>query len=120
VVWGRRGPAEDATVGQRVRNLLLAWVVLAVAVMNMVLGPILKLLPLPVPVMVMVATLGLFALVINTGLFLLTSWLMGSVKVDTFWAALLGAAVISIVWALLTFLVDRYTTRRLSAAPRPA
>ena len=131
-------------MGQRLKNLLLAWLILAAAVMitvailpgmdvdwepgtyllfaavfatvNLVLGPILKLLSLPV----MVVTLGLFALVINTGLFLLTDWIIDSVKVDTIWAALFGAVVISIVRVVLTFLVDRYTSRRIAATPRPA
>lgn len=73
------------------------------AVMNLLIGPILKLLSLPI----MVATLGLFGLVINAIIFLVADWWRGTIKIDTFTAALAAALVISIVRAALTFLVDR-------------
>jgi putative membrane protein len=119
-------------VRRRVGDLLIAWLILAaavvitvavmpglevddwhageifvfagvLAVMNLLIGPILKLLSLPI----MVATLGLFGLVINAVIFLVADWWRGTIKIDTFTAALAAALVISIVRAALTFLVDR-------------
>jgi len=118
-------------VTRRIQHLFLAWLVLAVAVMitvwlfpglevdwspgvymaiaavfalvNLFLGPVLRLLSLPV----MLATLGLFAFVINTALFLLTDWLMDSLHVETVWSALGGSVVISLVRAALMFVIDR-------------
>lgn len=112
-------------------RFLVAWVILAVAVMitfwifpgleadwhpglyllfgavfsiiNLLLGTVLRILSLPI----MVVTLGLFGVVINSGLFLLTGWLFDDVEVTTLWAALGGAVCISIVRAGLIFLVDR-------------
>jgi uncharacterized membrane protein YvlD (DUF360 family) len=54
------------------------------------------------------------------GLFLLTDWIVDSVKVDTIGAALLGAVIISIVRAALTALIDRRGARRMSTVARPA
>jgi len=108
-----------------IRNLLVRWVILAVAVgltiyfvsgvaiegglwqlflvalvfglISAVLGPILKLLTLPI----MAVTLGLFTLVINFVLFLLTTWIMPSLRVDGLWPAFLASLIISIVAAIL-------------------
>ncbi|QZY28985.1 phage holin family protein [Nocardioides coralli] len=73
-----------------------------------VVKPVVKLLSLPF----IVLTLGLFLWVINALMLMLTSWLAGELGlgfrvVDFFWAALLGAVVISVVnWA-----VDRVLER---------
>lgn len=117
---------------RRLESLLVAWLILAAAVwitvalfpglkvedwhagsylafaavfaaLNLLVGPLLRLLSLPI----MLATLGLFGVVINMGLFLLTDWLLDSVKIETLWAALGAAVCISIVRAGLTYLVDR-------------
>jgi|WetSurSiteA1Bulk_404760.scaffolds.fasta_scaffold192203_1 putative membrane protein len=87
----------------------------AVAVMAVVLGlvnafirPIMKLLSCGL----IILTLGLFTLVINAAMFLLASWISGLIgfglSVDSFWAAFLGALVVSLVsWALNLFLPDK-------------
>lgn len=64
---------------------------------NMFIKPIIKILTLPINLL----TLGLFALVINGVVF----WYMGvfidGFTVGTFWAALLGSIVVSIInWIL--------------------
>ena len=64
---------------------------------NMFIKPVIKILTLPINLL----TLGLFALVINGVVF----WYMGvfidGFNVDTFWAALLGSLVVSIInWLL--------------------
>ena len=54
-------------------------------------------------------TMGLFALLINAGMLVLTAWIADGVGLDVriegLWAALLGAVLISVVsWALNLFL----------------
>jgi len=74
------------------------------AVLNALLRPILKLLTCPL----ILLTLGLFTLVINTFLFWITG-LVGNIfptsfgfQVDSVWAALLGAILVSVVNGFLT------------------
>ena len=77
------------------------WEIMLVALIfgliNTFIKPVLKLLSLPV----MIVTLGLFAIVINAGLLALTAWITDYLSVQDFWAAALGAIVISIVSAVL-------------------
>lgn len=78
-----------------------ALTVLGVAVIfglvNAVLGSVIRLLTLPLTIL----TLGLFALVINALLFWVTSQIAGALdlpfEVTGFWAALLGALIVSVV-----------------------
>lgn len=73
------------------------WLALIFAILNALLKPILKLLTCPF----ILLTLGLFMLLINTGLFYLTGWIGSQFdygfNVSGFWAALLGALVVSII-----------------------
>jgi len=62
-------------------------------VVNAVVKPIAKLLTLPA----IILTIGLFTLVINAVMLLITDWLTDALTVDGFGTALLGAIVISIV-----------------------
>ena len=77
------------------------WLALIFGVLNALLKPILKFLTCPL----ILLTLGLFTLVINTGLFYLTSWLAGQFEVGFnvtgFGAAFLGALVVSVVSMIL-------------------
>lgn len=81
------------------------WAILLAALVfglvNTFIKPILKLLSLPV----MIVTLGLFAVIINAGMLLLTGWLTDALEVADFWSALLGAIVISVVSAVLNVFV---------------
>ncbi|MBA2316262.1 MAG: phage holin family protein [Euzebyales bacterium] len=85
----------DAELSDQVVTILL--VALIFGVVNALLGPVVKLLALPVVLL----TLGLFSLVINALLLWVTSWLAGQLglafSVEGFWAALLGALVVSLV-----------------------
>ena len=88
---------------------VIALVVVAVifGLINAIVAPIVKLLSLPF----IILTLGLFLLVINAALLLLTSWIAGEIglgfEVDGFWAAVLGAIVITIAtWILEAVLPD--------------
>jgi putative membrane protein len=85
------------------------WKLLMVAVVfslvNTFLKPILRILTLPITIL----TLGLFLLVINAAMLLLTSLVSDELAlgfhVADFWAALLGALVIAIVGFLLSITV---------------
>jgi putative membrane protein len=73
--------------------------------LNAVVRPILKLLTCPL----IMLSLGLFVLILNTVLFVLTGWLGSQFHigftVQNFWAAFLGALVTSVVSFLLTMLL---------------
>lgn len=82
-------------------------VALVFGLVNAFIRPIVKLLTLPI----LFLTLGLFALVVNGMMLMLTSWLSNQLalnfQVRGCWTAILGALVVSIVSALLsTFLAD--------------
>jgi putative membrane protein len=64
---------------------------------NTILKPILIILTLPINIL----TLGLFTVVINAGLILLTSNLVDGFFVQSFWWALLFSVILSIVNAVL-------------------
>ena len=92
------GKAGDTTQEQLIA---LAVVALVFSLINMFVAPVVKTLSLPF----IVITLGLFLLVINALLLMLTDWIAGkldvSFHVDGFWWAVVGAIVISIVNAIL-------------------
>lgn len=79
-----------------------AFVGLVFGLVNALLGSILRFLSAPLTCL----TLGLFALVVNAGLLMLTSWVANlfpvSFHVDSFfWDAILGSIIVSIVSAVL-------------------
>jgi putative membrane protein len=82
----------------------LGVVALVFGLVNVALRPLLTLLTCPLVIL----TLGLFALVINAALLLLTAQIAASLgvdfRVDGFWSAVLGSLVISIVSLLLNAL----------------
>jgi len=87
--------------------LTILAVAVVFAVVNVLVRPFVKLLSLPLYVL----TLGLFTLVVNALMLLLTSWIADLLNVpftvDGFWDALLGGLVISFVsWALNLLLPD--------------
>jgi putative membrane protein len=101
---------EDITLtGDDTARKTTALIVVALifGVVNFVVKPIVKLLALPL----LIVTLGLFTLVINALMLLLTSWLADemdlSFHVEGFGTAVLGGLIISIVsWALNMALPD--------------
>ena len=68
---------------------------------NAFIKPIVKLLSLPVRII----TLGLFAIVINAAMLGLTAAVSDALTVDGFVSALLGALVISVVSAVLGWVI---------------
>ena len=73
---------------------LIAAVVLGL--LNIIIRPILLILTLPITIL----TLGLFALVINGFLFLFAASFIDGFAVDSFWSALLGSILMSIISTL--------------------
>ncbi len=89
------------------KALTLVVVALIFGVVNLVVKPIVNLLSLPA----LILTLGLFMLVINALMLLLTSWIADVLDVpfhvDGFGTALLGGLIIAIVaWAVELVLPD--------------
>jgi putative membrane protein len=76
-------------------------VVLVFGLVNAIIKPILKLFSLPAVIL----TLGLFTLLINAAMLGLTAAVTDALTIDGFLPAILGAIVISIVSAVLSFLV---------------
>jgi putative membrane protein len=72
-------------------------VALVLAVLNVTLRPILKLISLPITIL----TLGVFALVVNGFVFWLVPFIVKSFVIDTFWWAVLGAIIVSIITGIL-------------------
>ncbi|MGW0043754.1 phage holin family protein [Rhodococcus sp. NPDC003348] len=82
--------------------LVVLFIALVFTVVNAFVKPIVQLLSLPL----LILTLGLFTLVINALMLLLTSWITDStglgITVDGFWTAVWGALIISLVNFVLT------------------
>jgi len=87
------------------------WVALLFGLVNGLIGPLLRLISLPLNMI----TFGLFALVVNAALLGITAGLTDSLDVGGFFSTVLAAIVISIVTAVLVFVVDR-----LMPTPDPA
>jgi len=92
-------------------------VALVFGIVNAFIRPVAKLLTLPI----IILTLGLFALVVNGLMLWLTSALSGVLglgfHVSGFWAAFVGALVVSLVSTLLSLIVvDRSDATRRSHA----
>lgn len=87
--------------------LTLLWVAVVFGLVNALLGPILHLLALPLSVM----TLGLFALVVNGILLAITAGISDDLDVGGFVGTIVGALIISVVTAILGFVLRPVRTR---------
>jgi putative membrane protein len=91
---------------------------LTLGILNAFIRPILMLLALPL----LIFTLGLFTLVINGLLLCLVSWLLPMYfHVETFWAAFVAAAIISIISVALNILTGgaKVSVQRRPPPPPP-
>ncbi|MDP1715252.1 MAG: phage holin family protein [Anaerolineales bacterium] len=83
----------------------ILWLALIIGLLNALVRPLLKFLTCPL----IILTLGLFTILINTVLLLLTSMIGQSFgigfTVDGFWQALLGSLVISFVSVVMGFIL---------------
>ena len=85
-------------------GLSLLAAALVLGLINAVVRPILLFLTLPFTLV----TLGLFIFLLNAFCLWLTSWLVKGFEVHGFWAAVLGAMIVSVVsWLVNVFLSDR-------------
>ncbi|QHE68198.1 putative membrane protein [Rhodococcus sp. WAY2] len=85
--------------------VVLLGIALVFTVVNIFVKPLVKLLSLPL----LILTLGLFTLVINALMVMLTAWLSSQtdygMTVDGFWTALWGGLIISVVNFLVNIVV---------------
>jgi putative membrane protein len=85
-------------------GLSLLAAALVLGLINAVVRPILLFLTLPFTLV----TLGLFIFLLNAFCLWLTSWLVKGFDVHGFWAAVIGALIVSVVsWLVNVFLSDR-------------
>lgn len=96
---------------------LLLVVALVFGVLNVIVRPILILLSLPF----VIVTLGLFLLVLNAALLLLTGAISEALglgfRVDGFWPAFLGGVVVSIVSMALSLFIGAEQPRQPHSPP---
>jgi putative membrane protein len=72
-------------------------VALVLGVINAIIKPILFILTIPITIV----TLGLFGLILNTLMILITDWLIKGFRIDNFWWALLFSLVLSVISSFL-------------------
>jgi len=99
------------SMGRKTITLLV--VAFIFGILNAIVKPIFAFFSIPL----LLITLGLFLLVINACMLLLTSWLAGKFglgwEVDGFWNALIGAIIVSVVsFVVNAFLPDPDNRRR--------
>lgn len=80
------------------------WIALIFAVVNALVGPVLRLLSLPF----VLVTLGLFLLVVNAALLAITAALTDRLQVDGFGTAVVGGLLL----AIGCWIADQVTERR--------
>ncbi|MCL2395036.1 MAG: phage holin family protein [Acidimicrobiaceae bacterium] len=93
------------------------WLALIYSVVNLILGPIFRLLALPLIAM----TLGLFLLVINAAILEITAVISDRLTLDNFGSAVLGGLVIAVFGCVAEFLLPaRMKNRRRRRRARRA
>ena len=96
--------------------LWLIWVALIFSVVNLILGPLFKLLSLPF----ILVTLGLFLLVVNAALLGITAALTSHLTIDNFWSAVLGGFLIALFSSLAELLLPLFRRKERSRRRAPA
>lgn len=100
-LWVAAKLIDGITLSDQVVTVLIVAAIFGVV--NAIVRPVVKVLTFPITVL----TLGLFILVINAAMLLLTDWLSDGLHVVGFGDAVLGGIVISLVsWFLSVFLDD--------------
>lgn len=97
------GVTAELIPGVSVEGGLGSLVIIAMifGLVNAFIRPLLMILTCPL----IILTLGLFTLVINTALFLITARLSSALSVDGFWPAFWASLIVSIITAVLSSLV---------------
>lgn len=70
----------------------LLWLAVLFSLINLIIGPILRLLSLPL----IILTLGLFLLVVNAAILGITAAWSSHLSIDGFWDAVLGGLIIAV------------------------
>ncbi|HVG68533.1 MAG TPA: phage holin family protein [Gaiellales bacterium] len=96
----------DGITYSSLTNLLLTGLVLGVV--NFLVRPVVKILTLPITIV----TLGLWLIVVNAAMLLLTSWLVSGFAVNGILTALGGAVVIGAVNWVLSGIMRRDGAKR--------
>jgi putative membrane protein len=103
IVAGSDAPQTSQPVLNRV--IVIVVVAAIFTAVNAVVKPVVKVLALPLYLL----TLGLFFLVVNALMLMLTSWISGytsfGLTVDGFWTAVLAGLVISIISLVLSVIL---------------
>jgi putative membrane protein len=90
--------------GVRIESALTGIIVAAVlSLLNTLVKPILIILTIPITIV----TLGLFLLVINAGMIMLTSRIVTGFHVDGFWTALFFSIILSLVTSIFNGLARK-------------
>lgn len=92
----------------------LVWLALLFSVVNLIVGPIVRLLTLPL----ILLTLGLFLLIINACLLALVAGLSSHLDIDNFTSAFLGALIITVFSWLAELLIPLVTPRNQNQKQR--
>ena len=71
--------------------------VFILSIMNLLVRPILQLITLPITIL----TFGLFSFIINAFTFQITSYIVSGFVIDSFWGALIGSLLLSLIQSLL-------------------
>jgi putative membrane protein len=88
--------------GVRVEGVGTALAAAAIlAVLNAIVRPVLIILTFPLTIV----TLGLFILIINALLFELAGFFVSGLQIDSFWSALLGSFIVSVVSWIMNFAI---------------
>ena len=87
-------------------SLLIAAIVFTLA--NAFVKPVLAVLSIPF----IVVTLGIFYFLINVLMLYLTDWLVSDFQIKSFWWAVLGAIIVSLVNGILHMIFGDPTERR--------
>lgn len=77
------------------------WAALFLGVLNVTIRPILKILSFPITIL----TLGLFSFIVNGFTFWLAARFIEGFRIDSFWWAVLGAFIVSLISTILNRIV---------------
>jgi putative membrane protein len=81
----------------------LIWVAALFGLVNAIIGTVLRILTLPITML----TLGLFALVVNAALLAITAGLTDELSIGGFWSTVWAALLISVFSTILNYLFIR-------------
>jgi putative membrane protein len=90
-------------------SLVLA--ALLLGIVNAIFRPFVVFLTLPFTIL----TLGLFLFVVNAAMLGLVAWLLPGFTIQSFWSALLGSLVVSIVGTVLSWMIGPHGKYELLA-----